>query len=78
MFICLDCLNVFVLPKHYVENHGLESPPFENWNGCPKCGGTFVDAKECTQCENYITSDYIQLKDGDCICENCFKNKNYR
>lgn len=77
MYICLDCLNVFESPIYYTETHGLDSPPYEHWEGCPNCAGAYVEAKECSKCNEYITTDYIELKDGDCVCEDCYANKSF-
>lgn len=77
MYICLDCLKVFENPQKWVETHGLYSPPYEEWGGCPKCGGTYVIVNTCSQCGKYISIDYIKLKDGDYVCEDCYVNKSF-
>lgn len=75
MHICLDCLHIFAEPKYFLEPHGFTDGQYEHRNGCPFCGGTYITAKECSQCGSYISNDYIQLKNGDLVCENCFKRK---
>lgn len=46
MYRCLDCGNKFETPKRYVERHGFDTPPFEEYHGCPKCGGAFEEFDE--------------------------------
>lgn len=77
MYICLDCEEIFDDPKYCVEKHGLDSPPYETWNGCPHCGGwDYVEAIKCDICGNYITDDYVETIDGNIYCENCYSIKN--
>ena len=72
MFICLDCGKVFEDPKHYTETHRLDTPPYEEWGGCPSCGGAYTEAYECSCCGEYIDGAYIKTKNGERICENCY------
>lgn len=72
MFICLDCDCIFAETRHYVETHGLDSPPYEEYDGCPKCGGTYAETYECEECGNWITGEYIKLRNGDRVCEHCY------
>lgn len=76
MFICLDCGIVFEEPKAYIERHGLDSPPYEVINGCPVCGGSYVETMCCNECGSWITDEYIELKDSSVICDKCYKVKN--
>lgn len=71
MFICYECLNVFDEPKIWVEKHGLYTPPYEHYSGCPYCGGAFTEAHECDSCGEWITGPYIKLNSGERICEEC-------
>lgn len=41
MYVCLDCQKTFETPKYWMDKHGLDSPPYETWRGCPYCGGTY-------------------------------------
>ena len=72
MLVCLDCNELFWFPEHYVETHGLERPPFEEWDGCPYCGGNYTVAHVCDMCNNHIDGPYIKLESGERICENCY------
>lgn len=75
MNVCLDCGCLFEEGKHYTETHGLDSPPYEEWNGCPSCGGTYEETFECDVCGEYITSEYAEVKDHQKICEACYQIK---
>lgn len=72
MYACLDCGGIFEYPKQYKESHGLDSPPYETWSGCPLCGGDYVKTARCDQCGDWITGAYAELKDGTIICEECY------
>ena len=72
MFVCIDCGEIFSTAKHYTETHGLEREPFEEWFGCPCCGGAYTTAYECDMCGHWIVGDYIKLVSGERICENCY------
>lgn len=41
-YTCLDCGKTFDDPKRWEERHGLDSPPYEDFSGCPYCGGAYV------------------------------------
>lgn len=71
-FICLDCGRIFEEPKRWVETHGLDSPPYEKWSGCPACGGAYANAITCDICGEYITGTYAKVSDGQRICEECY------
>lgn len=72
MYICLDCGEIFEEPKYYTEKHGLDTPPYEEYRGCPVCGGGYEGAKICDICKSYITDEYIVTSNNDIICENCY------
>ena len=69
--MCIECGSVFEDPKYYKETHGLDSPPYEHWSGCPYCGGNYTEAYKCDCCGEYIDCDYFQTDNGDRYCENC-------
>lgn len=72
VFVCVECGELFEEPRHFVETHGLDYPPYEEWNGCPECAGMFIEAFKCDCCNEYITGDYIELDSGEKYCDNCF------
>lgn len=72
-YICLDCLTIFDEPKRYIERHGLDTPPYEEFSGCPVCGGSYVPAIYCDGCGEAITGDYARVEaEGKCYCGACF------
>lgn len=73
MFICLDCGCVFDEPKHWIETHGLNSPPYEEWNGCPSCGGAYAETYKCDGCNDWLCGTYAETKNGNKYCENCYE-----
>ncbi len=38
MYKCSECNFEFDEPEQFEERHGLDSPPYEKTDGCPKCG----------------------------------------
>lgn len=72
MHICLDCGILFENPKHHTETHGLDSPPYETWSGCPECGGAYVETTRCDECGEWITGEFVELNGGQRICEQCY------
>lgn len=79
-YICMDCGCKFDDPKHYIEKHGLEHGPYEEFDGCPKCGGDYEDIMECDICGAEIPlSEYsVNIttdKDGNKYhtCDNCWR-----
>lgn len=72
LYVCVECGCVFDKPKCYVERHGLDTPPYEQFSVCPNCGGTYVRAKQCSYCGDEITGEYVKIADGNVYCENCF------
>lgn len=72
MFICLDCGYVFETPRRWAERHGLDTPPYEELSGCPKCYGDYSDAYECDCCGEYIDEDCAMTEDGLRLCDECY------
>lgn len=71
MYICLECGYIFDSPKIYSEKHGLDTPPFEQIEGCPKCGGDFTEAIKCAICGEYIVDRYYHLCTDEDVCDEC-------
>lgn len=62
MFKCHECGSTFEEPKHYTERHGLDSPPYEEYNACPLCAGSYDDAEQCTVCgECFLPEEDIKF-----------------
>jgi len=76
-YYCLDCEGVFDSPYRYTEYHDGRDAPGEQFSVCPFCKSTsYVTAKTCDICSNYITDDYIVTEDGQTICEDCYMRCN--
>ncbi len=75
MYVCKECGEIFEEPEHCVERHGFTDGMYEEWDGCPECGGNYTEAFCCDLCGEYIQGDYIETKNGTLICENCYEVK---
>ena len=75
MFVCLDCGHVFDKAVRHTETHGFTDGRYETWNGCPKCGGAFVETRCCDNCGEYITDRYIKITNDEFLCSNCYIEK---
>lgn len=43
MYKCRECGAVFEEPHRWVERHGFDYGPFENWSACPVCDSCDYD-----------------------------------
>ena len=71
MYRCENCGNLFEEGEQAVweETHGLDSPPYEKWSGCPLCKGDYEEVHQCKKCGDWHTDD--ELYGG--WCENCLR-----
>lgn len=76
MFICRDCGRIFETPQQIIERHGLDSPPYEEFSGCPFCGGDYTETYVCCECGQFITGDFVELKNGEHYCNACYETYN--
>ena len=51
------------------ERHGLDTPPYEKWSGCPICKGDYEEVHQCKECGEWHTEN--ELYDG--WCEKCLR-----
>lgn len=72
MFICLDCGKIFDEPRYWKETHGLDHGPYENFSGCPNCGGAYTDAY-CHYCGEPIDIDGYEEFNGEIYCGYCLE-----
>lgn len=72
MLICLNCSSRFDHPRLYHETSPGEDLPFNEFEGCPYCGGEFTEVHECSLCFDPILEDHIRLADGKYVCPNCY------
>lgn len=77
MLTCADCSAVFEHPTHVVERHGLDSPPYEEYDACPECYGMcLLEAMECSCCNEVIRETYVQVDNGERYCSECYMVRN--
>lgn len=71
MFRCCKCGNIFEDGEQSVweETHGLDSPPYEKWDGCPVCRGDYEEVHQCKECGDWHSDD--ELYGG--WCEKCLR-----
>ena len=71
MYRCCECGNLFEEGEQAVweERHGLDSPPYEKWSGCPVCKGDYEEVHQCKGCGDWHSED--ELYDG--WCEKCLR-----
>ena len=71
MYKCENCGHLFEEGEQAVweETHGLDSPPYEKWSGCPVCKGDYEEVYQCKQCGDWHSED--ELYDG--WCEKCLR-----
>ena len=71
MFKCSDCGALFedLAPiKEYLD----DEIGYLLYHGCPFCRSDQVEvAMKCDLCGEYVTEDYIVLKDGTVACADC-------
>ena len=71
MYKCTECGNLFEEGEQatWEERHGLESPPYEKWSGCPVCKGDYEEVHQCKECGDWHSED--ELCEG--WCEKCLR-----
>lgn len=71
MYKCCECGNLFEEGEQAVweERHGLDTPPYEKWNGCPVCKGDYEEVHQCKDCGDWHYED--ELYSG--WCEKCLR-----
>ena len=71
MYRCVNCGNLFEEGEQAVwkETHGLDSPPYEKFSGCPVCRGDYEEVHQCKECGDWHTDD--ELYEG--WCEDCLR-----
>ena len=71
MYKCTECGHLFEEGEQatWEERHGLDSPPYEKWSGCPVCRGDYEEVHQCKECGDWHTDD--ELYGG--WCEKCLR-----
>ena len=72
MYKCTECGNLFEEGEQatWEETHGLDSPPYETWSGCPVCKGDYEEVHQCKKCGEWTYDD--ELYNG--WCEKCLRD----
>lgn len=73
MFVCIECGEIFEEPIYWEERHGLSSPPYERFSGCPSCRSGYTEAFKCDCCDEWIDELYIETEDDKRYCLNCYQ-----
>ena len=72
-YICENCGHLFDEPKRYVDKHNLDTPPYEEYLGCPKCGSVDYDeAVVCHRCGEIVAFSQTNTYGEELYCENCY------
>ena len=71
MYKCTECGHFFEEGEQatWEETHGLDSPPYEKFSGCPICHGDYEEVRQCKKCGGWYAAD--ELYDG--WCEKCLR-----
>ena len=71
MYKCESCGHLFEEGEQTVweERHGLDTPPYEQWSGCPICKSDYEEVHQCKECGDWHTDD--ELYSG--WCEKCLR-----
>lgn len=71
MYRCESCGHLFEEGEQAVweERHGFDTPPYEQWDGCPVCKGGYEEVHQCKECDEWHTED--ELYAG--WCEKCLR-----
>ena len=71
MYKCENCGHLFEEGEQAVweERHGLDTPPYEKFSGCPICKSGYEEVHQCKECGEWYTED--ELYDG--WCEKCLR-----
>ena len=71
MYKCENCGHLFEEGEQAVweERHGLDTPPYEKFSGCPICKSGYEEVHQCKECGDWHTED--ELHDG--WCEKCLR-----
>ena len=72
MYKCCSCGHLFEEGEQAVweERHGLDTPPYEKWSGCPICRDGYEEVNQCKKCGSWHTED--ELTNG--LCDECLND----
>lgn len=80
---CLNCNRIFednetANHKEYGEFWG--APYSEIISACPYCDSEDIieyEPPKCDCCGKYCTSDYVEIRDGQYFCNDCYQIKDF-
>ena len=66
---CLSCGHIFEEGEQarWEEAHGLDTPPYEQWSGCPLCKGAYEETERCAICGG----EFLRSELAGCVCDEC-------
>lgn len=72
---CIECGYIFEEGEQRVweESHGLDSPPYERFEGCPVCGNNFEETCKCKLCGE----DFRPSELWNDVCDECIESYRY-
>ncbi len=75
---CCACKSIFDEPKKYYERgEAWGAPCTEKFEYCPYCNSDdIIDSDNCPDCDccgEKCISAYIETKNGNYYCENCYE-----
>lgn len=74
LLVCIECGEIFDEPVYWEETHGLDTPPYEQWSGCPHCRGSYTEAYKCDCCDEWIrTERYFKTEEDKRYCDDCVR-----
>ena len=70
---CLECGHIFEDGEQaeWEEKHGLDTPPYEKFSGCPLCGCAYEETVKCECCG----ADFLEEELTDGVCEDCLEQE---
>ena len=68
-FKCVSCGHIFEDGEQaeWEEKHGLDTPPYENFSGCPLCRGEYEETVKCKCCG----ADFLEEELTSGFCDDC-------
>jgi hypothetical protein len=70
---CVSCGHIFedCEQAEWEEKHGLDTPPYEKFVGCPLCGCTYEETVKCECCG----ADFLEEELTYRVCEDCLEQE---
>ena len=76
MYVCKECGNVFDRPFRITECLEFFGQPCVREEFCsPCCKASYEQSQPCAICGEVICGDYIEMANGERICDSCYVRK---